>query len=143
MPSFTSMALEKGVDDDIVRDAAGTMYNAGTDTVSTQLCSSPFPSIVPFEPILWDVILIAAQTMVTIENFALAVLGNPLLQSRAQSELDEVLGPLRTPNGSLGRLPDFGDEAQLPFVTALVLETFRWRAVTPIVRYLRAEVVVV
>ncbi|KAL1682657.1 cytochrome P450 [Schizophyllum commune] len=103
MPSFTSMALEKGVDDDIVRDAAGTMYNAGTDT-----------------------------TMVTIENFALAVLGSPLLQSRAQSELDEVLGPLRTPNGSLGRLPDFGDEVQLPFVTALVLETFRWRAVTPI-----------
>ena len=140
------MALEKGVDDDIVRDAAGTMYNAGTDTVSDPINSSPsssFPSAAPLEFLLWDGFLIVTQTMVTIENFALAVLDIPLLQSRAQSELDEVLGPLRTPDGSLGRLPDFADEARLPFVTALVLETFRWRAVTPIVCFLCVEVVAV
>ena len=109
------MALEKGVDDDIVRDAAGTMYNAGTDTVSDPINSSPsssFPSAAPLESLLWDGFLIVTQTMVTIENFALAVLDNPLLQSRAQSELDEVLGPLRTPDGSLGRLPEFADEAR-------------------------------
>uniref|UniRef100_D8QCV5 Cytochrome P450 n=1 Tax=Schizophyllum commune (strain H4-8 / FGSC 9210) TaxID=578458 RepID=D8QCV5_SCHCM len=103
MPSFTSIALEKGVEDDIIRDAAGTMYNAGTDT-----------------------------TMVTVENFILAALDNPSLQTRAQAELDSVLGPLQTSSGLPGRLPEMSDESQLPFVTALVMETFRWKAVTPI-----------
>ena len=33
-PSFVSRSLEKGAEDRVIRDAAATMYNGGTDTVS-------------------------------------------------------------------------------------------------------------
>ncbi|TRM58958.1 cytochrome P450 [Schizophyllum amplum] len=94
-PSFTSIALEKGVDDAVIRDAAATMYLAGADT-----------------------------TAVTLLNFTLAMLDRPELQTRAQAELDAILAP--------GQLPDFTQENQLPFVTAIVLETLRWMPVTPV-----------
>ncbi|TRM59642.1 cytochrome P450 [Schizophyllum amplum] len=94
-PSFTSIALEKGVDDAVIRDAAATMYLAGADT-----------------------------TAVTLLNFTLAMLDRPELQTRAQVELDAILAP--------GQLPDFTQENQLPFVTAIVLETLRWMPVAPV-----------
>lgn len=94
-PSFVSSALEKGVDDDIVRDAAATMYMAGTDT-----------------------------TVCALLNFTLAMLDHTELQARAQAELDALL-----PHG---QLPGFVDEAQLPFVTAIVWESLRYTPVAPV-----------
>lgn len=44
-------------------------------------------------------------------------------QARVQEELDNVVG--RT------RLPTFGDQEMLPQVTAFMLESLRWRPVTP------------
>jgi len=38
-------------------------------------------------------------------------------QLKAQEELDRVLG---------GRLPDFNDESELPYISALVREVLRW-----------------
>jgi hypothetical protein len=49
---------------------------------------------------------------------------HPDAQSRAQSEIDNVVG--------MARLPDFGDEASLPYVSALVEEVLRWHPVAPI-----------
>ena len=39
-------------------------------------------------------------------------------------EIDSVVG--------VDRLPDFDDEASLPYVSALVKEVMRWHPVTPI-----------
>ncbi|KAL1718356.1 cytochrome P450 [Schizophyllum commune] len=101
-PSFVSQSLEKGAEDRVIRDAAATMYNGGTDT-----------------------------TVVTILNFVLAMLHDPSLQRRAQSDLDDVLGPLRGADGELGRLPVFDDEERLPYITALARESSRYRPVLP------------
>ncbi|KAL1672538.1 cytochrome P450 [Schizophyllum commune] len=103
-PSFVSRSLEKGAEDRVIRDAAATMYNGGTDT-----------------------------TVVTILNFVLAMLDNPSLQRRAQSDLDDVLGPLRGADGGLGRLPVFDDEERLPYIIALARESSRYRPVLPMV----------
>ena len=46
----------------------------------------------------------------------------PEFQTKAQAEIDRVLQ---------GALPAFGDEESLPYVTAILLEVFRWKPVTP------------
>lgn len=47
----------------------------------------------------------------------------PKTQAIAQAEIDTVIGP--------GRLPAFGDEVSLPYLTAIVKECLRWHEVTP------------
>lgn len=49
---------------------------------------------------------------------------HPDAQGKAQIEIDNVVG--------MDRLPDFGDETSLPYVSALVKEVMRWHPVTPI-----------
>ncbi|KAL1742446.1 cytochrome P450 [Schizophyllum fasciatum] len=101
--SFAMSSLEQGIDDKLIRDGAASMYNGGTDT-----------------------------TVVTLLNFTLAMLDNPEMQRRAQAELDAVLGPLEAADGSPGQLPTFADEPQLPFITALLRESTRYKPVTPV-----------
>lgn len=43
---------------------------------------------------------------------------------KAQREIDAVLGK--------GHLPNFIDEDSLPYCSAVVKESFRWRPVTPV-----------
>ena len=52
----------------------------------------------------------------------------PEVQRSAQAEIDAVLG------GS--RLPEFSDEAELPYVNAIVKEVFRWHPVGPLGTYI-------
>ncbi|KAJ7176250.1 cytochrome P450 [Mycena crocata] len=66
----------------------------------------------------------ADTTVSAMGSFVLAMMANPEAQRKAQAELDSVIGR--------GNLPDFGDEASLPYVSALVKEVFRWKNVTPI-----------
>jgi len=49
---------------------------------------------------------------------------HPDAQRKAQMEIDNVVG--------VDRLPDFEDEASLPYVSALIKEVMRWHPVTPI-----------
>ena len=49
---------------------------------------------------------------------------SPEAQKLAQAELDSVVGT--------DRLPDFTDEAVLPYVTALMKEVLRWRPAVPL-----------
>ncbi|KAJ7722333.1 cytochrome P450 [Mycena metata] len=56
-------------------------------------------------------------------SFILAMLANPAAQKRAQMEIDSVTGGKR--------LPDFDDEAALPYVSALCKEVLRWKPVAP------------
>lgn len=60
----------------------------------------------------------AAATM----SFMLCMVLHPEKQQRLQEELDKVVGS--------GRLPDFADLPDLPYVRATVKETLRWRPVT-------------
>lgn len=48
----------------------------------------------------------------------------PDVQRRAQEEIDRVVGT--------DRLPTFADDADLPYVNALVKEIFRWRPTAPL-----------
>lgn len=43
---------------------------------------------------------------------------------KAHDEIDRVLGP--------GQLPSFEDQDSLPYITAIVKETLRWRDVVPL-----------
>ncbi|KDR66580.1 hypothetical protein GALMADRAFT_1146457 [Galerina marginata CBS 339.88] len=65
----------------------------------------------------------ADTTVASIHTFFAAMLSYPDVQKKAQRELDGVLR---------GRLPEFDDEADLPYISAIVKEVLRWRPVHPI-----------
>ena len=50
----------------------------------------------------------------------------PDVQDQAHEELDRVVGR--------DRLPLFEDRSELPYISALVKETLRWKAVSPLGR---------
>ncbi|EPQ53766.1 hypothetical protein GLOTRDRAFT_94923 [Gloeophyllum trabeum ATCC 11539] len=56
-------------------------------------------------------------------TFFLAVANGPHVQRKAQQELDEVLGECR--------LPEFNDQPNLPYISAIIKEVQRWRVITP------------
>lgn len=57
-------------------------------------------------------------------SFTLAMVKNPRVWKRAQAEIDAVVGT--------DRLPEYEDRPSLPYVDAIVRETFRWIPVTPL-----------
>ncbi|KIK54125.1 hypothetical protein GYMLUDRAFT_249736 [Collybiopsis luxurians FD-317 M1] len=63
-------------------------------------------------------------TFMAMLNFLIAMLLNPDIQAKAHNELDKVLGP--------GNLPNFSDKSSLPYITAVVMETLRYRPMTPL-----------
>jgi cytochrome P450 len=48
---------------------------------------------------------------------------HPDAQRKAQAEIDAVVGQ--------DRLPNFSDQAKLPYVNAIVKETLRWHPIFP------------
>lgn len=62
--------------------------------------------------------------MATLTGAAIALVQHPEVQTRAQTEIDLVVGR--------GRLPDFSDKENLPYVSAICREVMRWRPVTPL-----------
>jgi len=60
----------------------------------------------------------SASTLIT---FVLAAVMFPETVAKAQKEIDEVVGPDRS--------PDFDDLLKMPYVEAFVKEVFRWRSV--------------
>ncbi|KIK93483.1 hypothetical protein PAXRUDRAFT_145010 [Paxillus rubicundulus Ve08.2h10] len=63
-------------------------------------------------------------TSSTLLVFLLAMVLNPDVQSKAQEEIDRVVGT--------ERLPNFDDRPNLPYVEGVYLETLRWRPVAPL-----------
>lgn len=57
-------------------------------------------------------------------TFFLAMVLYPAAFKRAQEEVDRVVGD--------DRLPSFSDRDKMPYIDALVKETFRWEVVAPI-----------
>ncbi|KAJ7320735.1 cytochrome P450 [Mycena albidolilacea] len=66
----------------------------------------------------------ADTTATALTNFVLAMSLYPDVQRRAHAELDTVVGR--------GRLLDFDDRGKLPYLGAILKETLRWKAVTPL-----------
>ena len=63
------------------------------------------------------------QTLSTIATFVLAMIKYPEVQKKAQDELDRVLK---------GSLPTFQHQESLPYVTAILKESLRWKPAAPI-----------
>ncbi|KAG6333534.1 hypothetical protein ID866_5559 [Astraeus odoratus] len=63
-------------------------------------------------------------TCCTFLMFIAAMFLYPDVQTKAQEEIDRVVGT--------SRLPDFRDRPNLPYVDALLLECFRWHPVLPL-----------
>ncbi|KAJ7474696.1 cytochrome P450 [Mycena latifolia] len=57
-------------------------------------------------------------------QFLLAMVLHPEVLARAQNEIDAVVGP--------DRLPTFSDRASLPYVDAILNETYRWGVPVPL-----------
>ncbi|KAH9930522.1 cytochrome P450 [Epithele typhae] len=66
------------------------------------------------------------MTPSSINAFILAITLNPHIQTRAQAELDALLGAPPT------RLPTLEDRPALPYVSAIVLEVLRWNPAVPL-----------
>ncbi|KAH7252841.1 cytochrome P450 [Fusarium tricinctum] len=60
-------------------------------------------------------------TATTINNWILAMALNPEVMKKGQEELDRVVGN--------GRLPQWEDEQNLPYIRCMIKETLRWRPV--------------
>jgi cytochrome P450 len=63
-------------------------------------------------------------TASTLMVFVLAMVLCPDVQKRAQAEIDSAIGR--------DRLPTFEDRPSLPYIDAIVRETFRWQPVVPL-----------
>ncbi|RPD52417.1 cytochrome P450 [Lentinus tigrinus ALCF2SS1-6] len=103
-PSFISSYLEEKriptpADEELIKAAAASLYSGGADTTPSSMTA-----------------------------FILAMTLWPQIQTRAQAELDVVLGP----SSSWTRLPTFADRARLPYINAIVLEVLRWNPAVPL-----------
>lgn len=85
---------EPGLTEQVVKDACANAYLGGADT-----------------------------TVGTMLSFIMAMVWSPEFQTKAQEELDRVLGD---------RLPDLADQASLPYVEAIIRETYRRFPVIPL-----------
>ncbi|KAJ7512616.1 cytochrome P450 [Mycena galericulata] len=65
----------------------------------------------------------SAATVSALSTFILAMRLYPDVQAKAQREIDQVVS---------GRLPNFSDEANLPYITAIIREIGRWNPVVPL-----------
>ncbi|KAL7654613.1 hypothetical protein ACMYSQ_006619 [Aspergillus niger] len=65
----------------------------------------------------------ADTTVSALRTFILSMALNPVIQGKAQAELDTVLGP--------HTLPKLSDRDKLPYVNAIVKESLRWYPVAP------------
>ncbi|KAN0130018.1 Cytochrome P450 [Lactarius tabidus] len=63
-------------------------------------------------------------TVSAVQTFILAMTLYPEVQRKAQAEIDQIVGN--------SRLPEFSDEAALPYVQAVLKEALRWHPVTPL-----------
>ncbi|KAI0348497.1 cytochrome P450 [Trametopsis cervina] len=82
-------------DEEVVKNVAAIAYAGGADT-----------------------------TVNAILSFFLAIMITPEVQTKAQAELDRVIGR--------DRLPTLDDRKDLPYIESIAWEAFRWNPVTPL-----------
>ncbi|KAF5325314.1 hypothetical protein D9619_009793 [Psilocybe cf. subviscida] len=64
---------------------------------------------------------VTLQTVATTTTLIMAMLHYPEVQEKAQAELDKVIGH--------GRMPEYEDRENLPYINAVINEALRWRPV--------------
>lgn len=64
------------------------------------------------------------QTVSALHSLFLAMTLFPEVQKHAQAEIDRVVGS--------ERMPEFADQDNLPYITAVMKEVLRWAAPTPL-----------
>ncbi len=69
-------------------------------------------------------LLALLQTVSAIYSFFIAMQLYPEVQSKAQAEIDAVVGP--------DRMPMISDRPHLPYIDAMVKEVLRWNTVVPL-----------
>ncbi|OSD03845.1 cytochrome P450 [Trametes coccinea BRFM310] len=102
-PSFTASLIEDmyrrnsltPAEEEDIKGAAGVIYAAGTDT-----------------------------TVTVMTTFFLAMVLHPEAFTKAQAELDAVIGR--------SRLPDIEDRGSLPYLECVLNELYRWRCPVPL-----------
>ena len=62
--------------------------------------------------------------MAAVANCILALLNHPEVLQKAYDEIDRVIKP--------GHLPDFDDQESLPYISAIVKESARWKDTAPL-----------
>lgn len=93
-------------------------FPAGADSVSKKEASEcPYPHG------------FIIQTMAAVANCILALLNHPEVLKKAYEEVDRVIKP--------GHLPDFDDQELLPYITAIVKESARWKDTAPLCELIR------
>ncbi|KAF9895198.1 hypothetical protein FE257_000100 [Aspergillus nanangensis] len=79
------------------------------------------------EAIKWTAVSLYAagsdSTVAILTSFILAMIIFPDVQHKAQQEIDRIVGS--------GRLPGFDDRQDLPYIDAIVKESWRWNPVGP------------
>ncbi|KAF5349225.1 hypothetical protein D9756_009488 [Leucocoprinus leucothites] len=100
-PSFTSMCLDR----DSETNKPEFNEDVIRDTASMFFAGGS------------DTVLAALYT------FILSMLCHPDKQAKVQEEIDRAIGH--------DRLPDYSDEPNLPYLSACIRESFRWRPTTP------------
>ena len=94
----------------VTKWSAGSLYAGGADTVRSQQCESRTS-------------VNNQQTVSTMATFFLAMTIHPEVQQKAREEIDRVVGT--------HRLPTFSDRESLPYVEAVLKESFRWQPIGP------------
>ncbi|KAF8595469.1 cytochrome P450 [Ceratobasidium sp. AG-I] len=95
LTKFASQASQDVEEEDQIRWATGTLFGAGSDTSATSA-----------------LVFILAMTLY------------PEVQTKAQAEIDALLGG--------NRLPELEDQDSLPYVRCLIKEVLRWKSVVPL-----------
>ncbi|KAI0031587.1 cytochrome P450 [Vararia minispora EC-137] len=120
----TTELYEELVDDVVERRAKGS----ARDCLTTVLTEEQERFGLSRPEVLWSagtMYAAATETMATMLGWwTLAMVAFPDAQRTAQDELDTVLGQARPPR--------VGDRPQLPYTSALVRETLRWRSGLPL-----------
>ena len=87
---------------------------AAADTVSTYIIPIATPKLIHTEQ---------CQTNAVLRAFFLVAALHPHIRRKAQEELDRIVGS--------ERLPQFSDQEDLPYISAIIKELFRWGCPVP------------
>ncbi|KAJ7041546.1 cytochrome P450 [Mycena alexandri] len=105
-----------------------TLFDQGVQTVS--FCGDALQGGIDAEEddIKWTAssmyIGSSETTISTVSHFLLAIISYPAVLAKLQLEIDTVVGR--------NRLPDFEDRPNLPYIEAVLSETWRWGVPAPI-----------
>ena len=119
---------KKGIDREVIRNTSSIVYVGKLCRTITRSPGDSLPQEWRTPYVSWSLSKGSHphrfQTNATLGSFFLAMARNTDIMRTAQRQLDSVLGD--------GRLPDHSDIDNLPYIVAIVKETFRWAPPLPI-----------